>query len=137
MIDWRFLEIFSPKNNFLEWKNDFEVLWWITLIFGLILIYWYYFKVPLKVKSNRIKWFYWGFIPSLIWAVLVFVYLQFIGPISGSLPQENILASITIFIWCFLIWYSILATLLRYILGWKIRIKTLGNGFLHKRRIPW
>jgi hypothetical protein len=136
VIDWKFL-IFSPRNNFLTWKTEFNTLWWITLAIAIILIWNYYFNVQLRVKLNRTLWLWWGLLPSLLWMVLVFLYLQFVKPISGSIWQDAALAAFSLFIWLFIIWYVLVATIPRYLFGWLIKIKLIGNGFLHKRRIPW
>lgn len=137
MIDWRFLLIFSPRNNFLAWKSEFNTLWWITIALAIILIWNYYFNIPFKIKHNRKLWFLWGSLPSLFWMVLVFIYLQFVKPIPDSVWQDSATAAITIFVWLFVIWYILIATIPRYLFGWLIKIKLIGNGFLHKRRIPW
>jgi hypothetical protein len=136
MVDWRFL-IFSPKNNFLAWKAEFNLLWWLTLIFAGVLIWFYYFITPFKIRKNRTLYWLCGFLPSLLWMILAFLYLQFIKPIQGSVWQDAASAAVSLFIWLFVIWYVIVSTIPRYLFGWFIKIKLLGNGFLHKRKIPW
>lgn len=136
MIDWRFL-FFTPRNNFLTWKAEFNMLWIITIFFAVGLIWVYYFFLQFKIENNRKMYWYVGIFGSFLWLIIAFIYLQFIKPIPGSNWQDAVTAAFVLFLWLFVFWYLIVATIPRYLFGWFIRIKKLGNGFLHKRRIPW
>lgn len=133
MGKWIFL-FFEPRNNFREWQNEFTTLWLLTFFLGMGMIYVYYFFIPFSIGKNRVYYWKFGIGVTLVYIVMLFLYLHFVNPITGSTWQDAFTASIMLGIWLFVIWYLLVSTIIRYM---GSMIKNINNGFLHKKRIPW
>lgn len=134
MVDWRF-PFFYPQFDFLNWIDLLKSIWLISaLLVPIIAVLIYYFLIKYSIVKNKSRFYITGLTCSLLLFIGVIIFLLLNRPIESLTTLQALNVSVHILVWSFGIYFTI-SLMLKTILGKGP--KRIGNGFLHKKNVPF